>query len=129
MKEILRWGGGPYFKKEGQECVPISSVSIPPDGSSSVQPQSQRERWRFDHVPGGSSVVLWDIRGPLIEAIRIYCITRISDHFPVRSGISLDVHPSVVPNLKMTDDLVLLALSNCHLLLLEGFEAGWEGDR
>lgn len=29
----------------------------------------------------------------------------------------------------MTDDLVLLASSNCHLLLLEGFEAGWEGAR
>lgn len=54
---MLRWrGGGSYFKKEGQECVPISSVSIPPDGSSSVQPQSQRERCRFHHVPGGSSV-------------------------------------------------------------------------
>lgn len=54
MKEILRWGGGSYFRKEGQECVPISSVSIPPDGSSSVQPQSQRERCCFH--PGGSSV-------------------------------------------------------------------------
>lgn len=34
------------------------------------------------------SLVLWDVRGPLIEAIWIYCITRISDDFPVSSGIS-----------------------------------------
>lgn len=66
------------------------------------------------------SLVLWDVRGPLREA---WSTDR------VRRGLSLGVHLSVVPNLKMTDDLVLLASSNCHLLLLEGFEVAWEGAR